>query len=222
LERAQIQMRRLTIFIWIYCLAVIFRRPSVRTPPAVFSDFLYFHCYNRTPRLLLSWIRSISLPSHHSWRSSHAILPCSWIVVKQLQNRSVSLQHILFIFLPQQSCRLWPAAVRVVCRQGSAVHYKGLECVAWFVSQDTTKQRCAHSSPHSSITEPSESVGRCFQPQIYEWIWSSGGMILTGKSQKTRGKTCPGATLPITNPTHIDLGSNLGLRRERPATNRPR
>jgi hypothetical protein len=34
------------------------------------------------------------------------------------------------------------------------------------------------------------------------------------------GKTCPNSTLSITNPTWTDPGSNLGLRRERPATNR--
>lgn len=30
----------------------------------------------------------------------------------------------------------------------------------------------------------------------YEWIWSSGGIILTGKNGRTRRKPCPNATLP--------------------------
>jgi hypothetical protein len=47
---------------------------------------------------------------------------------------------------------------------------------------------------------------------------SDGGMILTGENRRTRRKTCPSATLSI-NPTWIDLGANLGLRGERPATN---
>jgi hypothetical protein len=34
------------------------------------------------------------------------------------------------------------------------------------------------------------------------------------------GENLPSATLSTTNPTWIDLGANLGLRGERPATNR--
>jgi hypothetical protein len=45
-------------------------------------------------------------------------------------------------------------------------------------------------------------------------------MKLTGENRSARGKTCPIATLSTTNPTWTDPGSNLGLRGERPATNR--
>jgi hypothetical protein len=46
-------------------------------------------------------------------------------------------------------------------------------------------------------------------------------MKLTGENRSTREKkTCPSATLPTTNPTWTDPGSNLGLRGGRPATNR--
>jgi hypothetical protein len=39
-------------------------------------------------------------------------------------------------------------------------------------------------------------------PQIiYDRIWSSGGMILTGENRRTRRKTCPSTTLFTTNPT---------------------
>jgi hypothetical protein len=48
---------------------------------------------------------------------------------------------------------------------------------------------------------------------MVEWYWQ-------GKTNKLREKTCPNATLSITNPTWIDLSINLGLRGERPATNR--
>jgi hypothetical protein len=48
---------------------------------------------------------------------------------------------------------------------------------------------------------------------------SDGGMILTGENRRTRRKTCPSATLSITNPTWIDPGANPDLRSERPATN---
>jgi hypothetical protein len=48
---------------------------------------------------------------------------------------------------------------------------------------------------------------------------SDGGMILTGEKRRTLRKTCPSATLPTTNPTWIDPGTNPGLRGERPATN---
>jgi hypothetical protein len=44
---------------------------------------------------------------------------------------------------------------------------------------------------------------------------SDGGMILTGENRRTRGKTCPSASLSTTNPTWIDQG----LHGERPATN---
>jgi hypothetical protein len=42
----------------------------------------------------------------------------------------------------------------------------------------------------------------------------------TGENRSTRGKVCPSATLPTTNLTWTDPGSNPGLRGERPATNR--
>jgi hypothetical protein len=45
-------------------------------------------------------------------------------------------------------------------------------------------------------------------------------MKLTREHRSTRGKTCSSATLPTTNPTWTELGSNPGLRGERPATNR--
>jgi hypothetical protein len=43
-------------------------------------------------------------------------------------------------------------------------------------------------------------------------------MILTGKTEDLE-KTCPSATLSTTNPMQTDLGTNLGLHSERPATN---
>jgi hypothetical protein len=52
--------------------------------------------------------------------------------------------------------------------------------------------------------------------QLMEHHWNE---IDRGKPT-TRRKTCPSATLSITNPTWTDPGSNSGLRGERPATNR--
>jgi hypothetical protein len=45
-------------------------------------------------------------------------------------------------------------------------------------------------------------------------------MKVTGENRSTWGKTCPSATLSITNPTWTDQGSNQDVRGERPATNR--
>jgi hypothetical protein len=45
-------------------------------------------------------------------------------------------------------------------------------------------------------------------------------MKLTGEDRNTRGKTCPSVTLPTTNPTCTDPGSNTGLGAGRPAANR--
>jgi hypothetical protein len=45
-------------------------------------------------------------------------------------------------------------------------------------------------------------------------------MKLTGENRRTRGQTCPSATLSTTNPTWTDPGSNPGLRSGRPAANR--
>jgi hypothetical protein len=53
---------------------------------------------------------------------------------------------------------------------------------------------------------------------IHEWIWSSGGMILTGENWRTWRKTFPSATLSTTNPTWTVLGVNPGLQCEKPAT----
>jgi hypothetical protein len=45
-------------------------------------------------------------------------------------------------------------------------------------------------------------------------------MKLTGENRRTRGKTCPSATLSTTNPTWTDPGSSPGLRGGRPVANR--
>jgi hypothetical protein len=45
-------------------------------------------------------------------------------------------------------------------------------------------------------------------------------MKLTGENRRTQGKTCPSATLSITNPTWTDPGTNTGLRGGRSAANR--
>jgi hypothetical protein len=48
---------------------------------------------------------------------------------------------------------------------------------------------------------------------ILEWMWSSGGMILTGKNRRTRRKICLlQCHLSTTNPTFIALGAKPGLR----------
>jgi hypothetical protein len=49
---------------------------------------------------------------------------------------------------------------------------------------------------------------------IYERMWSSGVMILTGENRRTRRKTYPSATLSTTNPTWSNLGTNAGLRND--------
>jgi hypothetical protein len=38
---------------------------------------------------------------------------------------------------------------------------------------------------------------------IHEWIWSSGGMILTGENRRTWRKTCPSDTFPTANHTRL-------------------
>jgi len=51
----------------------------------------------------------------------------------------------------------------------------------------------------------------------WEWIWSISEMILTGRNWSIRRKTCPNATLSITNLTWIGLESKPGLRSDRDA-----
>jgi hypothetical protein len=56
-------------------------------------------------------------------------------------------------------------------------------------------------------------------PRWYEFGERRWNDILTGENRITRRKTCPSATLSITNPTWIDPGANPGPRGERLATN---
>jgi hypothetical protein len=49
---------------------------------------------------------------------------------------------------------------------------------------------------------------------------SHGGMIRTGKTRRTRGETCPNATLSTKNPTLTNSEANPGPRGQRPSTNR--
>jgi hypothetical protein len=52
------------------------------------------------------------------------------------------------------------------------------------------------------------------------WVWSSRWNENWQRKPKYSKKTCPSATLPTTNPTWPDLGSNPGSRGGKPATNR--
>jgi hypothetical protein len=53
-----------------------------------------------------------------------------------------------------------------------------------------------------------------------EWVWSVGGMVLTGENWSTGRETCYDATLSTTSFTWTDMGLNPKLRAERPATDR--
>jgi len=55
---------------------------------------------------------------------------------------------------------------------------------------------------------------------VDEWIWSNGGMILTGINCSTRRKACPISTLSTRKPKWTDLVLNPFLRCERSATDR--
>jgi hypothetical protein len=48
---------------------------------------------------------------------------------------------------------------------------------------------------------------------------SNDGMVLTGGNQRIQRKTCPSATLCTTKISLTDVGVNLDLLSERPATN---
>jgi len=52
---------------------------------------------------------------------------------------------------------------------------------------------------------------------MVEWVWSNGGMILTGESENTRKDTLPIATLFTAGVAMSDLEWNPSLRRDRPA-----
>jgi hypothetical protein len=53
-----------------------------------------------------------------------------------------------------------------------------------------------------------------------EWVWSNGGMILTGKTGVLEEKHGPSTTLYTTNPNWTYLAPNPGLCSQRTGTNR--
>jgi hypothetical protein len=53
-----------------------------------------------------------------------------------------------------------------------------------------------------------------------EWVWSIGGMILTGENWSTGRETHISVILSTTNPTWTELGLNPGCKFKRPATDR--
>ena len=59
-----------------------------------------------------------------------------------------------------------------------------------------------------------------YTASIDEWVWSNGGMTLTGGKPTVAKETSPCATLHIIHSTCTDTWSNPGLLVERPATNR--
>jgi hypothetical protein len=54
---------------------------------------------------------------------------------------------------------------------------------------------------------------------MYEWIWNSDKVMLTGEIRKTRTETCPIVSFSATNPTWPAVGANPGLRCKKPAAN---
>jgi hypothetical protein len=50
---------------------------------------------------------------------------------------------------------------------------------------------------------------------VYESMWSSGGIVLTGESRRTGRKTCPSATLFTKNPTCTSVAANPFFRCEK-------
>jgi hypothetical protein len=64
------------------------------------------------------------------------------------------------------------------------------------------------------VFELRSPCGLSFIPQMIIWVWSLGGMILTGEDQRTQRKACPSATLSTTN----HMWTELDLHSVRPAT----
>jgi hypothetical protein len=48
--------------------------------------------------------------------------------------------------------------------------------------------------------------------EMSEWVWSTGGIIMTRKPRSAQSKTCPHATLSTTDPTRTGLGVKPTIR----------
>jgi hypothetical protein len=82
---------------------------------------------------------------------------------------------------------------------------------------------CCFNGARLCLCLTAAANGSIVHPQmIHEWIWSSGGMILTGGAEGLWERTCPSPsiTLSTTDPTRTVLVANPGLRGENVATNR--
>jgi hypothetical protein len=98
-----------------------------------------------------------------------------------------------------------------------------------YLSGNTCCQAPAHCSLHffKVVKGPAADATDALQPwgllcDPMRWLFfppfpSNGAPV---ENRRTRGKTCPSATLSTTNPTWTDPGSNPGLRGGRPAANR--
>lgn len=62
--------------------------------------------------------------------------------------------------------------------------------------------------------------GPLFYPRGDTWIWSPGGVTLTGKKWRTQTETSPCVNSSATNSTWTDQGPNAGLRCNKPVPNR--
>ena len=51
----------------------------------------------------------------------------------------------------------------------------------------------------------------------WKWVWADSGIILTGENRSAGRKPCPTASFSTSNLTWTDLGSNPGVRGDRPA-----
>jgi hypothetical protein len=101
--------------------------------------------------------------------------------------------------------------------KGKGMQRKGSSCV------------CMVKGPSADATDALQPWGLLCNPMLticffvvpfngalVEWNWQGKTEVLGGGG----GEPCPSGTSSTTNPTWTNLGSNLGLHGERPATNR--
>jgi hypothetical protein len=94
-------------------------------------------------------------------------------------------------------------------------YYSDISFGWWRAPQQILRtHRSLKASCANPVMKMSSFFGQVLQLMEHQWDESDR------EEPTTRRKTCPSATLSTKNPTWSDLGSNPGLRGERPATNR--
>jgi hypothetical protein len=109
--------------------------------------------------------------------------------------------------------------VHISCADGRTTQSTSL-LIQLYLRSETKMCHCCCSCRWGETISPNCGRQRpIVHPECDIWLWSHGGITLTGEKRWTRRETCPSATLSTTNPNWNDSAGNQRILGKRLANN---